>query len=123
MTYEEIFEQSKAYILGNDIEGIDGNLAIEIDIVGEGGGAFYIELKDGRLSVEPYEYYDNDCKFLVSGEDFLAMCAGRLDPVLAFTRGKLKIEGSIEKALEFSKIVDKVKKKAAKAEKAAKRAK
>lgn len=117
MTYEEIFEQSKEYILSNDIEGIEGNLAIEIDIVGEGGGSFYIELKNGKLSVEPYEYYNRDCKFLVSGADFLSMCAGILDPVVAFTKGKLKVEGNIEKALEFSKIVNKVKKKAAKREK------
>ncbi len=117
MTYEEIFEQTKAYILGNDVDGIKGHLAIEVDIVGEGGGAFYIELKDGKVAIEPYEYYDNDCKFLVSGEDFLNICSGKLDPVVAFTKGKLKIEGSIEKALEFAKIVDKVKKKAEKSKK------
>ena len=39
------------------------------------------------------------------------MCEGKLDAVLAFTTGKLKVEGSIEKALEFNKIVKAVQKK------------
>ena len=30
---------------------------------------------------------------------------GKLDPVLAFTTGKLKVDGDIGKALEFSKLV------------------
>lgn len=109
MTYEEIFEQSKSYILEHDVNGIDGHLAIQIDIIGEGEGAFYIELKDGKVYVEPYEYFDHDCKFIITGKDFLSICDGSLDSVKAFTKGKLKIQGSIEKALEFSKIVDRVK--------------
>ncbi|MGN0596954.1 MAG: hypothetical protein ACI4J1_06475 [Ruminiclostridium sp.] len=55
----------------NDVSHISGHLAVEIDIVGEGQGAFYIELLDGKLYVEPYEYYDRDCKFIVTAEDFL----------------------------------------------------
>lgn len=38
------------------------------------------------------------------------MCEGTLNPVKAFTVGKLKIKGSIEKALEFSKIIEGVRK-------------
>lgn len=104
MTYEEIFNKSKEIIMKSDVSGIDTNLAVEIDIVGEGEGAFYIELKNGILSVEPYEYYDRDCKFIVSGKNFLKLAAGKLDPVFAFTTGKLRVEGSLEKALEFQKI-------------------
>lgn len=111
MTYEEIFTQTKELILANDLSGIHENIAIQINIVGEGEGAFYIALKDGVVSVEPYEYYDRDCIFTISGENFLKICSGALNPVKAFTIGKLKIEGSIEKALAFSKIIEDVKKK------------
>ncbi|MDE6092723.1 MAG: SCP2 sterol-binding domain-containing protein [Ruminococcus sp.] len=104
MTYEEIFEKSKELILANDTDGLEGHLAVQVNIKGEGEGAFYIELKDGKVYVEPYEYYDRDCIFIVSGKNFIKMCEGTLDPVKAFTMGKLKVEGSIEKALEFGKI-------------------
>ncbi|MGN0106982.1 MAG: SCP2 sterol-binding domain-containing protein [Hominilimicola sp.] len=122
MTYEEVFSKSKEIIMASDVSGIEGHLAVEIDIVGEGEGAFYIELLDGALYVEPYEYYDNDCKFIVSAKDFLKMADGSLDSVFAFTTGKLKVEGSIDKALEFQKIVEAVKKKKKKEEKANKKA-
>lgn len=118
MTYEQIFEKSKKIIMKSDVSKIDGHLAVQVDITGEGEGAFYIELKDHELHVEPYEYYDNDCKFIISGENFLKMADGRLDPVAAFFDGRLKIDGSVDKALEFKNIVDSVKKQA-KAEKKA----
>lgn len=111
MTYEEVFSKSKEIIMASDVSGIEGHLAVEIDIVGEGEGAFYIELKDGTLYVEPYEYYDNDCKFILSAKNFLKLANGSLDAVFAFTTGKLRVDGSIEKALEFQKIVEAVKKK------------
>lgn len=109
MTYEEIFARSKKLILKNDASGIEGHLAVEVDITGEGSGAFYIELNDGKIAVEPYEYYDRDCKLIISGEDFLNICGGTLDAVKAFTNGKLKVEGDIDKALQVSEIFNKVK--------------
>lgn len=112
MTYEEIFSQTKELILSHDVSDVKGHIAVQINIKGEGEGAFYIEVFDGGVNIEPYEYYDRDCIFNVSGKNFLKICDGSLDPVKAFTLGKLKIDGSIEKALEFSKIIDEVRKKA-----------
>ncbi|MCM1024319.1 MAG: SCP2 sterol-binding domain-containing protein [Prevotella sp.] len=114
MTYEEIFSKAKKLILSNDASGIGEHLAVQVDIAGEGAGAFYIELKDGNLFVEPYEYYDRDCKLIVSGDDFLNICGGSLDAVKAFTNGSLKIEGDIDKALKLSEIFNAVKEKNAK---------
>ncbi len=120
MTYEEIFSKSKEIIMQADVTGFKNKLAVQVNIIGEGEGAFYIELKDEKLSVEPYEYYDRDCILILTGEDFLKLANNQLNPVAAFTTGKLKVEGSIDKALEFQKIVEAVKAKPAKAEKAEK---
>ena len=109
MTFEEIFEKSKELILSHDVSKIPGHLAVQIDISGEGSGIFYIELLEGKLYVEPYEYYDRDCIFTVSAENFFKLADGSLNPVKAFTTGKLRVDGSIDKALEFQKIVDSVK--------------
>ena len=49
--------------------------------------------------------------FIITADDFFKIIEGRLNPVLAFTSGKLKIQGSIDKALEFRKISDRVKSK------------
>ncbi len=121
MTYEEIFQKSKELIIKSDVSKVDGHLAVEINIEGDGEGAFYIELKDHQLFVEPYEYYDRDCKFIISGDNFIKLADGKLDPVAAFFDGRLKIDGSVEKALEFKNIVDSVKKQEKAAKKAAKK--
>ena len=110
MTYEEIFKMAKEQFLKSDVSGIEGHLAVEIDIEGEGEGAFYVELKDGILDIQPYEYYDRDVKLIATAENFLKIVDGSLNAVLAYTTGKLRVEGDLGKALELQKIIDSVKK-------------
>lgn len=99
MTYEEIFNSVKEQFMNADVSGIKEHLAYQFNIVGEGEGIFYAEVKDGQLYVEPYEYFDRDVIFICTAQILLKIASGKLDPVLAFTTGKLKVEGSIEKAL------------------------
>lgn len=110
MTYEEIFNKTKEAISAADVSGVKGRLAVEVDITGEGAGAFYIEIKDGKADAQPYEYYDRDCKLITTGENFLSIMDGSLDAVKAYSSGKLKVEGNIGKALEFSKIAESARK-------------
>ncbi|MCC8112147.1 MAG: SCP2 sterol-binding domain-containing protein [Ruminococcus sp.] len=110
MTYEEIFAMAKEQFLKCDVSGMLGHLAVQIDILSEGTGAFYVELKDGTLDVQPYEYYDRNVKLIATAENFLKIVNGSLNAVLAYTTGKLKVEGDLGKALELQKIIDSVKK-------------
>lgn len=104
MTYEEMFAQMKEAAQGADASAVEGHLAIQVDIVGEGAGVFYIEVKDGQLYIEPYDYVNRDARLTVSAKDFLKIISGKLDPVTAFTLGRLKVEGSLQKALLLKKI-------------------
>ncbi len=104
MTYQEIVKSAQDVLLKKDVSGFAGHLAVQVDVIGEGEGAFYIELKDGELFVEPYDYNDRDCKLIATAETLTKLVTGKLDAVLAYTTGKLKVEGSVEKALEFQKI-------------------
>ena len=105
MTYEELFQKVKDMFSKADVGGIKEHLAFQFNITGEGEGAFYAEVKDGVLSIEPYEYYDRDAIFICSADTLLKIAAGKLDPVFAFTTGKLKVEGSLDKALELQKFL------------------
>ncbi len=104
MTYQEIVKGAQDVLLKKDVSGFAGHLAVQVDVIGEGEGAFYIELKDGELFVEPYDYNDRDCKLIATADTLTKLVTGKLDAVLAYTTGKLKVEGSIDKALEFQKI-------------------
>ena len=115
MTYEEIVASAKEILEPKDVSKFPGHLAVQIDVTGEGEGAFYVELKEGALHVEPYEYIDRDCKLIASADTLTNLISGKLDAVLAFTTGKLKVEGSIDKALEFQKLLSATAKPKAKA--------
>ncbi len=82
-------------------------LAVQINLTGENGGTFYIALRNETIDVAPYDYQDRSCGITLSPEDFLALMNGKLDAVKAFTTGKLKVDRSVEKAVEFSKIIHK----------------
>ncbi len=82
-------------------------LAVQINLTGENGGTFYIALRNESIDVAPYDYQDRSCGITLSPEDFLALMNGKLDAVKAFTTGRLKVDRSVDKALEFSKIIKK----------------
>lgn len=105
MTFEEIVAKVKDKTANANVSNVSDFLAIQVNITGEGEGIFYVEVKDGKLSVEPYEYYDRQAIVTMKSKNFLALMEGKLDPVAAFTLGKLKIDGSVEKVIEFSKLL------------------
>lgn len=105
MTYQELFEKVKEIFMKTDVSKVKEHLAFQFNITGEAEGAFYAEVKDGELYVEPYEYFDRDAIFICSAETLLKLVSGKLDPVFAYTTGKLKVEGSLEKALLVQKLV------------------
>lgn len=104
MTFHELVDLVREKAKTYDPSGVDF-LAVQINIAGENEGAFYIEVKDGRINVEPYEYYDRNCAITLSQKDFLKLMDGKLDAIAAFFSGRLKVDGDVDKALEFSNLV------------------
>ena len=104
MLFNELIEKVRGLAGSIDASGRDF-LAVQVNITGEHGGTFYVEVKDGRISVEPYEYNDRSCAVTMKMDDFVQLIMGKLDPVKAFTFGKLKVDGDLGKALEFSKLL------------------
>ncbi len=104
MTFNDVLSKVKEIAADADLTGKDF-LAVQVNLTGKEGGVFYVEIKDGKVSVEPYEYNDRNCALTLSLEDFNKLLNGKLDPVFAFTAGKLKVDGDVGKALEFSKLL------------------
>lgn len=52
-------------------------------------------------------YYDRDAIFICSADTLFKIIDKKLDPVFAFTTRKLKVEGSIDKALKIKEIIKK----------------
>jgi putative sterol carrier protein len=104
MTFNEMLTKIRGMAEKIDASGRDF-LAVQINLTGNDGGVFYVEVKDGRINIEPYEYNDRNCAITMDLTNFNRLIDGKLDPVLAFTTGKLKVDGDVGKALEFSKLL------------------
>lgn len=89
-----------------DVSNIDF-LAVQINLTDQDPGVFYVEVKDHKISVEPYDYHDRNCAISIASDDFNKLISGKLDPVAAFSAGKLKVDGDIGKAVEFSNLLKK----------------
>ena len=60
MTYDELVSRVKEETKNARVSKTIGHVAFQFNVRGEGEGAFYLEIEDGRIFVEPYEYYDRD---------------------------------------------------------------
>ncbi|MDE6016632.1 MAG: SCP2 sterol-binding domain-containing protein [Acetatifactor sp.] len=107
MTYEELVKQVGALAEKADASKIPGHVAFQFNIEGEAAGAFYLEISDGKVNVQPYEYYDRDVLVTCTADTLLKIVSGKLDPIWAFTTKKIKVEGDLGKAVLLKEVVGK----------------
>ena len=104
MTFDELLGKVRGIASRADVSETDF-LAVQVNITGNEPGVFYVEVKDHKVSVEPYEYNDRNCAVTMNMDNFNKLIDGKLDPVVGFTLGKLKVDGDVGKALEFAKLI------------------
>lgn len=107
MTYEELVAKLQASYKEYDASQVQEHLAIQFNVEGEAEGALYLEISDGQIHVEPYEYYDRDILVRISAQNLLALADGTLDIMDAYSNGKLSAEGYLEKAMLLNIITKK----------------
>lgn len=107
MTYEEIVSKARELYENVDASDIREHIAYQFNITGEGEGAFYLEINEGRINVQPYEYYDRDVLFTMSADSMIKIATGQLDLIWAYTIGKVGVDGNINKALKLKDLSEK----------------
>ena len=105
MRYEELVEKVRNMTRNAKVSRGVGHVAFQFNVEGEAEGAFYVELADGKVYVEPYEYYDRDAIFTGTAELFTEIMTGKKDPVHEFLCFKLKVEGNLDKALKLNELI------------------
>ena len=93
MTYEELVARVKDAMKVVQVSRQVGHVAYQFNVEGEGEGYFYVELEDGKVNVEPYEYYDRDIIIVTTADVIIRMLEGKLTPRVAYTNGQLKVYG------------------------------
>jgi hypothetical protein len=73
-----------------------GHVAFQFNVKGEAEGAFYLEIADGKISVESYEYYDRDIIIETTAAVIMRMLEEDLQPMLAYTNELMEVHGDVE---------------------------
>ena len=111
MTYEEIVAKVRTIYEKTDVSQVKEHLAIQFNVIGEGEGAFYVEVADGQMKVEPYDYVDRDVLVTATAAELFKVMQGEIGLVAAYTTGRIKAEGNLGKILQYKDLISPEKKK------------
>ncbi len=103
-TFTELFAQMKEKLEKTGSTALTGHAAYEFHI-SDLDGIFYVEIHDGQIDVQPYDYYDHNGVFTASAATYEALCDGTLTPITAYAAGRLKTSGGTDQVKEFMKIL------------------
>ena len=106
VTYEQIVSKVRKTFGSADAREVFEHVAIEVDIVGEGAGAFYFEVAQRACVVEPYNYYNNDGRIIATADVILKLAAKKMSVRDAWYNGQFKFEGN---EVKFNLLLDKIK--------------
>ena len=107
MTYEELVAKLQSAYGKHDASKIKDHLAIQFNVRGEADGALYLEILDGKIYVEPYEYYDRDAIIVIDTPTLVDILDGRLTIDEAYNDERLSVQGNLGAALLVTKIKSK----------------
>ena len=71
------------------------NAVIQFCITGEGGGDWYMTIKDRKCTVDEGVAANANATIKVDAADYVALSTGKLSSMKAFASGKVKASGDI----------------------------
>ncbi len=97
MNFQQMFLKIKKKTDKAELNGFDGFLAIQINVTDlDCGGAFYVEHKDGRFSVEPYDYKDKTAEITCDYKTLIKLIDGKMELEKAIGSSGASMDGSWE---------------------------
>ena len=116
MTFFEMFDAAKAGFANADVSGLNGHVAIQIEVTEDGCGIFYAEVTDGVLNVQPYDYRDNTAAVTLPHSTLFALLRRETTLPEAVAQEKAFVQGCMESAAKLFAAVPAPKKAEAPAE-------
>lgn len=104
LTYEEIVAKVSEQLKARDASKLDVSIAAQIVVTGEIDGIFYIEVKDGKIAVEPYDYKNNDFEIKIPSDILLKVAEGKMSITGAVLSGAASFTGDIKKAFALGTL-------------------
>jgi putative sterol carrier protein len=99
---KEIFSQMPNQINADAAKGM--NSVIQFNLSGEGGGNYYVEIKDGTAKVSEGTHASPNMTMTLAASDYVDLIGGKLNGQMAFMSGKLKIAGDMGLAMKMQTL-------------------
>ncbi len=81
------------------------NATYQFDLAGDGGGTYYVVLKDGSGSAGEGSATDPNTTISMNADDFVDLATGKLDGTRAFMTGKIRIKGDMHLAMKLQSVL------------------
>ena len=78
MSYQESFEKIKKLAESLKADDVKGHYAFQFDITGDDEGSFYVEINDGKVVCEPYDYKDNNAVISATSDEIAKYFKGEI---------------------------------------------
>lgn len=99
MTFRKVFSAVRKAAGKKDYSCFgEGVYSFEFDVTGEGGGRFYIEVRNGSADIQPYDYKDARCAFTLRADHLLQILSGSVTPAALYSAGRLTVRGDTPSA-------------------------
>ena len=99
---KEIFNQMPANINADAAKGM--NSVIQFNLTGDGGGNYYVEIKEGTANVQEGSHASPNMTMTLAASDYVDLINGKLNGQMAFMSGKLKIAGDMGLAMKMQTL-------------------
>lgn len=99
---QDIFDLAPDYFLPENADGVEGS--VQFEFTGEGGGEWFLQVHDHTLTIARGRLSEHDLYATADAQDTLNIANGKLNPMMAYFKGKLNILGNTAKIFEFQKV-------------------
>lgn len=97
-----IFDAMPTQINADAAKGM--NSTIQFKLTGDGGGDYYVEIKDGTAAVSQGTHASPNMTMTLAAQDYVDLIGGKLNGQMAFMSGKLKIAGDMGLAMKMQTL-------------------
>jgi putative sterol carrier protein len=91
--FNELMKSLPKMVDAEEAKGLNGR--VQFSLSGEGGGEWGVVLDDGKVTVSEGAMTQPQLTIKTSTENADKLLSGKLDPMMAFMTGKIKISGDM----------------------------
>ena len=80
------------------------NAVYQFNVLGDDGGTWVVDLKNGAGDVWAGQHDDADCIVSMNRDVFLSLATGKINPLNAFMQGRIRVQGDIMMATRLQSL-------------------